>query len=222
MCSSNNNAFIKCHLSSFQGAFHISPGHWANIIPVIFLSSLGSIQPLATRLLSLNQDIHWREGTTLVMLAKPLLWLSLLSLNQDIHWREGTTLVMLAKLLLWVCLLSLNQDIHSTTNQWKFQLHAESWEKCKKAFTICTGNKLRQRVAVRQLFVNVYLLFVFSSSNNKFVRIIGALTNFKSSYLSYNYSVICNQVFTTVVSFLLVIFVFQDENLYNIFKFRNT
>ena len=36
----------------------------------------------------------------------------LFSLNQDIHWREGTTLVMLAKLLLWVCLLSLNQDIH--------------------------------------------------------------------------------------------------------------
>ena len=63
-------------------------------------------------LLSLNQDIHWREGTTLVMLAKLLLWVCLLSLNQDIHWREGTTLVMLAKLLLWVCLLSLNQDIH--------------------------------------------------------------------------------------------------------------
>ena len=46
------------------------------------------------------------------MLAKLLLWVCLLSLNQDIHWREGTTLVMLAKLLLWVCLLSLNQDIH--------------------------------------------------------------------------------------------------------------
>ena len=63
-------------------------------------------------LLSLNQDIHWREGTALVMLAKLLLWVCLLSLNQDIHWREGTTLVMLAKLLLWVRLLSLNQDIH--------------------------------------------------------------------------------------------------------------
>ena len=60
----------------------------------------------------LNQDIHWREGTALVMLAKLLLWVCLLSLNQDIHWTEGTTLVMLAKLLLWVCLLSLNQDIH--------------------------------------------------------------------------------------------------------------
>ena len=30
----------------------------------------------------------------------------------DVHWREGTTLVMLAKLLLWVCLLSLNWDVH--------------------------------------------------------------------------------------------------------------
>ena len=28
--------------------------------------------------------------------------MSILSLNQDIHWRESTTLVMLAKLLLWV------------------------------------------------------------------------------------------------------------------------
>ena len=63
-------------------------------------------------LLSLNQDIHWREGTTFVMLIKLLLWVCLLSLNQDIHWREGTTFVMLIKLLLWVCLLSLNQDIH--------------------------------------------------------------------------------------------------------------
>ena len=63
-------------------------------------------------LLSLNQDIHWREGTTLVMLAKLLLWVCLLSLNQDIHWREGTALVMWAKLFLYVYfLLSLNQDI---------------------------------------------------------------------------------------------------------------
>ena len=67
-------------------------------------------------LLSLNQAIHWREGTALVMFAKLLLWVCLLSVNQDIHWREGTTLVMLAKLLLhvWVCLLSVNQDIHCT------------------------------------------------------------------------------------------------------------
>ena len=63
-------------------------------------------------LLSLNRDIHWREGATLVMLAKLLLWVCLLSLNQDIHWREGTPLVMLAKLLLRVCLLFLNRDIH--------------------------------------------------------------------------------------------------------------
>ena len=28
----------------------ISPGHWANIIPVIFLSSLGSIQPILCNL----------------------------------------------------------------------------------------------------------------------------------------------------------------------------
>ena len=34
-----------------------------------------------------------------------LLWVCLLSLNQDIHWRKGTALVMLRKLLLWVCLL---------------------------------------------------------------------------------------------------------------------
>ena len=39
------------------------------------------------------------------MLAKLLLWVCLLSLNPDIHWREGTALVMLARLLLWVCLL---------------------------------------------------------------------------------------------------------------------
>ena len=57
-------------------------------------------------------DLHWMEGTTLVMLATLLLRVCLLSLNQDIHRREGTALVMLAKLLLWVCLLSLNQDIH--------------------------------------------------------------------------------------------------------------
>ena len=97
-------------------------------------------------LLSLNQYIHWREGTALVMLAKLLLWVCLLSLNQYIHWREGTALVMLAKLLLWVCLLSLNQYIHwregtalvmliciyrfysiyiySTTSAWKFKLSA--------------------------------------------------------------------------------------------------
>ena len=62
---------------------------------------------MLTPVLSLNQDIHWREGTTLVMLAKLLLWVCLLSLNQDIHWREGTTLVMLAKLLLWVCFNTL-------------------------------------------------------------------------------------------------------------------
>ena len=55
---------------------------------------------------------NWREGTTLVMLIKLLLWVGSLSLNQDIHWREGTTLVMLIKLLLWVGSLSLNQDIH--------------------------------------------------------------------------------------------------------------
>ena len=67
------------------------------------------------------------------MLAKLLLWVCLLSLNQYIHWREGTTLpikiYMLSMLTLfesrytlkgrynignvgWVCLLSLNQDIH--------------------------------------------------------------------------------------------------------------
>ena len=28
-----------------QCSFHITPGHWANIIPVIFLSSLGNIHP---------------------------------------------------------------------------------------------------------------------------------------------------------------------------------
>ena len=54
-------------------------------------------------LLSLNQDIHWREGTTLVMLAKLLIWVCLLSLYQDMHWSECTTLIMLAILLLWVC-----------------------------------------------------------------------------------------------------------------------
>ena len=61
-------------------------------------------------LLSLKQDIHWREGTALVMFAKLLLWVCLLSLNQDIHWREGTTSIMLAKLLPWGHILSLNQD----------------------------------------------------------------------------------------------------------------
>ena len=106
------------------------------------IGNVGKTASMTVCLLSLNQDIHWREGTTLVMLAKLLLWVGpmltlfesrytlkgrynignvgktasiwvcLLSLNQDIHWREGTTLVMLAKLLLWVCLLSLNQDIH--------------------------------------------------------------------------------------------------------------
>ena len=76
------------------------------------IGNVGKTASMSTRIISLNQDIHWREGTTLVMLAKLLLWVCLLSLNQDIHWREGTTLVMLAKLLLWVCLLSLNQDIH--------------------------------------------------------------------------------------------------------------
>ena len=72
-------------------------------------------------LLSLNQDIHWREGTTFVMLAKLLLWVCLLSLNQDIHvhWREGTTFVMLARLLLWVCLLSLiNLYIKGKVQHW--------------------------------------------------------------------------------------------------------
>ena len=76
--------------------------------------SIGNVGQLLLRvcLLSLNQDIHWREDTALVMLAKLLLWVCLLSLNQDIHWREGTALVMLAKLIIWVCLLSLDQDIH--------------------------------------------------------------------------------------------------------------
>ena len=55
----------------------------------------------------------------LVVLAKLFLWVCLLSLNQDIHWREGTALVMLAKLfykysyplchikqtVFWVCFL---------------------------------------------------------------------------------------------------------------------
>ena len=77
-------------------------------------------------LLSLIQDIHWREGTTLVMLAKLLLRVCLLSLNQDIHWREGTTVVMLAKLLLRVCLLSLKE--------WKFQLSVLSLRRKKYAY----------------------------------------------------------------------------------------
>ena len=64
--------------------------------------------------------MHWREGTTLVMLTKLLLWVCLLSLNQDIHWREGTTLVMLAKLLLWVCLLSALKGRYNIGNVGNF------------------------------------------------------------------------------------------------------
>ena len=49
-----------------------------------------------------------KEGTTLVMLAKLLLWMSMLTLFESIYTlKEGTTLVMLAKLLLWMSMLTL-------------------------------------------------------------------------------------------------------------------
>ena len=39
---------IQCVIPSNENLYTliISPGHWANIIPIIFLSSLGSIQPI--------------------------------------------------------------------------------------------------------------------------------------------------------------------------------
>ena len=68
---------------------------------------------LCVGLLSVNQDIHWREGTTLVMCGQNCFSGYAYSLWIKIYvWRDGTTLVMLVKLLLCVCLLSLNQDRH--------------------------------------------------------------------------------------------------------------
>ena len=53
---------------------------------------VGKTASMSMLILSLNQDIHWREGTALVMLTKLLLWVCLLSMNQDIHWREGNNI----------------------------------------------------------------------------------------------------------------------------------
>ena len=77
--------------------------------------NIGNVGKTASMsMLTLFESIYTLKGRyNIGNVGKLLLWVCSLSLNQDIHWGEGTTLVMLAKLLLWVyASLYLNQDIH--------------------------------------------------------------------------------------------------------------
>ena len=81
------------------------------------IGNVGKTASMSMLILSLNQGIHWRECTTLLMLAKLLLWVCLLSLNQGIHWREGTILVILAKLHASRSILTVFESRYTLNNR---------------------------------------------------------------------------------------------------------